>query len=180
MLFLRVCCLSCVVILGVLLFSVVQRISADPSAQAPPTQLPGHNALLMGMDWYPEQWPESRWETDLHMMEAAHLNVARLAEFAWSRMEPSEGHYDFDWLDRAIRLAEKHHIAVVLGTPTAAPPAWLTQKYPETLRVDSDGRRETHGIRAHGSVTSMKYREFCRRIAEEMAKRYGHEPDVVG
>jgi beta-galactosidase len=152
----------------------------NSAAQTPPTQLRGHNALMMGTDWYPEQWPEERWETDLRMMEEAHLNVARLAEFAWSRMEPSEGHFDFDWLDRAIRLADKHHIAVVLGTPTGGPPAWLTQKYPETLRVDENGKRMVHGNRAHGSVTSVKYREFCRRIAEEMAKRYGHDPNVVG
>ena len=76
---------------------------------------------------------------DLQMMEGAHIHVARIAEFAWSAW-PSEGHYDFGWLDRAIRLAEKHHVAIVLGTPTATPPAWLTQKYPETLRVDANIR----------------------------------------
>jgi beta-galactosidase len=163
-----------------LIFAPLFKITADTSTQAPPTQLPGHNALLMGADWYPEQWPEERWETDLRMMEAAHLNVARIAEFAWSRMEPSEGQFDFAWLEHAIRLAEKHHIAIVLGTPTAAPPAWLTHKYPETLRVEANGQRVTHGNRAHGSVTSAKYREFCRRIAEEMAKHFGHDADVVG
>lgn len=147
---------------------------------APPTQMPGRNAILMGTDWYPEQWPEARWETDLQMMEDAHIQVARIAEFAWSRMEPSQGHYDFEWLDRAIRLAEKHHVAIVLGTPTATPPAWLTQKYPETLRVDSSGQTAVHGIRAHGSVTSLKYREHCKRIATELAKRYGHDLNVVG
>jgi beta-galactosidase len=173
----RALCAGLLLALGV---SHVADTSAQSSAQHLPTQLPGHNALLMGADWYPEQWPEERWETDLQMMEAAHLNVARIAEFAWSRMEPSEGHFDFDWLDHAIRLAEKYHVAIVIGTPTAAPPAWLTQKYPETLRVETDGQRVMHGERAHGSVTSVKYREFCRRIAEEMAKRFGHDANVVG
>jgi beta-galactosidase len=164
-----------------ILLIVYPGLFAQPTATgAIPTQLPGHNALLMGTDWYPEQWPEARWETDLSMMEAAHIDVIRIAEFAWSRMEPSEGKYDFDWLQRVIRLAEKHNVAVVLGTPTAAPPAWLTQKYPETLRVESDGQRVTHGNRAHGSVTSVKYLELCKRIAEEMAKRFGHDPNVVG
>ncbi len=134
----------------------------------------------MGTDWYPEQWPEARWETDLRMMEEAHIKVVRIAEFAWSRMEPLEGKYDFAWLDRTIRLAEKHHIAVVLGTPTATPPAWLTQKYAETLRVEPDGQVVVHGNRAHGSVTSVRYREFCKRIALELAKRYGHDANVVG
>jgi beta-galactosidase len=172
---------ACFVLLTICVSGTQIHISAQSSPSVSiPTQLPGHNALLMGADWYPEQWPEARWETDLRMMEAAHLNVARIAEFAWSRMEPSEGHFDFDWLERVIRLAEKHHVTIVLGTPTAAPPAWLTQKYPDTLRVESDGRRVPHGNRAHGSVTSQRYRQFCRRIAEEMAKRFGHEPNVAG
>jgi beta-galactosidase len=134
----------------------------------------------MGTAWYPEQWPESRWEEDLGMMEAADLKVVRIAEFAWSRMESSEGHYDFDWLERAINVAAKHHIVSVLGTPTATPPAWLTQKYPDTLRVEPDGQRVTHGNRAHASASSPRYREFCRRIAEQMAIRFGHNPNVVG
>ncbi len=134
----------------------------------------------MGVAWYPEQWPESRWEEDLRLMEAANLKVVRIGEFAWSRMEPSEGHYDFDWLERAISLAAKHHIVSVVGTPTATPPAWLTQKYPETLRMEPNGQRVTHGNRAHASVTSPRYLEFCRRIAEQMAIRLGHNPSVVG
>jgi beta-galactosidase len=171
-------------LLGALLIFAASLLPSARSlqsvAQTPPTQLPGHNALLIGTDWYPEQWPEERWETELRMIEEAHLNVARLAEFAWSKMEPAEGSFQFDWLERAVRLAEKHHIAVVLGTPTGGPPAWLTQKYPETLRVDENGRTAVHGNRAHGSVTSLKYRELCHRIAGEMAKRFGHDPNVVG
>ena len=154
-----------------------QPVSMESSV---PTQIPGQNAILIGTDWYPEQWPESRWEEDLRLMEAAHLKVVRIAEFAWSTMEPSEGRYEFGWLDRAIALAAKHHIVSVLGTPTAGPPAWLTQKYPETLRIDENGRRATHGIRAHGSSSSPRYRELCRRIAEQMAIHFGRNPNVVG
>jgi beta-galactosidase len=167
-------------ILSLVVLSPFLLHAQTTSDAAPPTQIPGRNAILMGTDWYPEQWPESRWETDLQMMQDANIQVARIAEFAWSRMEPSEGHFDFDWLDRTIRLAEKHHVAIVLGTPTAAPPAWLTQKYPEVLRVESDGQTAVHGNRAHGSVTSIKYREFCKRIAQEMAERYGHDLNVIG
>jgi beta-galactosidase len=156
------------------------RAQTPPAAAAPPTQIPGRDAILMGTDWYPEQWPEARWETDLQMMQDNHIQVARIAEFAWSHMEPSEGHFEFAWLDRTIRLAEKHHVAIVLGTPTAAPPAWLTQKYPETLRIEPNGQTTVHGNRAHGSVTSVKYREFCKQIAQEMANRYGHDPNVIG
>src|ERR1700723_571689 len=112
--------------------AVAVLLAPTLAAQAPPAPTTPP-ALYLGTDWYPEQWPESRWDTDLSMMQAAHLDILRVGEFAWSRMEPSEGHFDFDWLDRAIALAAKHHIAVVIGTPTAGPPAWLTQKYPETL-----------------------------------------------
>jgi beta-galactosidase len=113
-------------------------------------------------------------------MAKAGFNVVRIGEFTWGICEPEEGKYDFDWLERAISTAGKHHIAVVLGTPTATPPAWLTQEYPEVLRVESNGVRETHGNRAQASVTSPRYREFCRRIATQMAMRFGHNPNVVG
>jgi beta-galactosidase len=153
---------------------------AQNAAPVSPTQLANEPALLLGAAWYPEQWPESRWEQDLKLMEEAHIHAVRVAEFAWSTMEPSEGRFEFGWLDRAIAMAGKHHIVVILGTPTAAPPAWLTSKYPETLRVEQDGQRVQHGGRAHGSALSPKYRELCRRIALEMAQHFGHNANVVG
>jgi beta-galactosidase len=153
---------------------------ASPRLHAQATNYPDQPPILLGAAWYPEQWPESRWDKDLALMEAAHINLVRVGEFAWSTMEPSEGHYDFAWLDRAIALAAKHHICVVLGTPTAAPPAWLTTKYPETLRTDEYGRRDEHGNRQQFSVTDPKYRQFARDIAEQMAVHFGHNPDVVG
>src|SRR5690242_8255968 len=78
--------------------------------------------LLLGSAWYPEQWPESRWDDDLALMDAAGMHVVRIGEFAWSSEEPAEGRYTLDWLDRAIAAAARHHVRVVLGTPTDAPP----------------------------------------------------------
>jgi len=135
---------------------------------------------LLGAAWYPEQWPESRWDQDLRLMEEAHLHVVRVGEFAWSRMEPAEGHYDLDWLERAVRLAEKHHIAVVLGTPTDAPPAWLTAAHPETLRMDATGRLAEHGARRQFNYANPHYRMFCAEIAGQLARRFGHDPNVIG
>ena len=171
-------CLRPLFSLMVLLLSQTALEQARPTA--PPTQIPGHDAVLLGTAWYPEQWPETRWDEDLRLMEAANIKVVRIAEFAWSRMEPSEGHYDLDWLERAIAAAAKHHIVSVVGTPTATPPAWLTKKHPEILRREADGQRVTHGNRAHGSPSSAIYREFCRKIAEQLALRFGHNPNVVG
>ena len=143
----------------------------QPEAQPP---------LYLGTAWYPEQWPESRWDADLTLMQQAGIRFVRITEFAWSSIEPSEGVYKFDWVDRAIADAASHHIFVVLGTPTAAPPAWLTQKYPETLRIKEDGRRDEHGNRQQFNWANPKYRELARGIAEKMAERYGHNPNVIG
>jgi len=136
--------------------------------------------LWYGAAWYPEQWKEADWEKDLKLMEAAGVNVVRIGEFAWSTMEPTEGTYDFAWMDRAIRMAEKHHIKVVIGTPTDTPPAWLTQKYPETLRIDGNGQRAEHGARRQFSYSSPLYRKMSREIVRRMAERYGHDPNVIG
>ena len=148
-------------------------------AQAPLPLAPRQSSLLLGAAWYPEQWPESRWEADLTLMEAAHINFVRVGEFAWSTMEPKEGDFELDWLERAVRAAERHHIAVVLGTPSAAPPAWLTGKYSETLRTMKDGRKDGHGNRQQFDWSSPKYRELARSIAEKMAERFGHDPNVI-
>ena len=82
------------------------------------------SALGLGAAWYPEQWPENRWDADLTLMEQAHIIFVRVGEFAWSTIEPHEGDFHLEWLQRAVRAAERHHIAVVVGTPSAAPPAW--------------------------------------------------------
>ncbi len=141
---------------------------------------PAAPSLLLGAAWYPEQWPESRWEADLELMEQAHFNVVRIGEFAWSREEPSQGRFDLDWLERAVRAAQKHHIAVVIGTPTDAPPAWLTTDHPETLRVDATGRRAEHGSRRQFNYANTQYRQYCVEIVDRLAQRFGHDPNVIG
>jgi beta-galactosidase len=136
--------------------------------------------MYFGCAWYPEHWSESRWPEDLALMRDAGMNVVRLAEFAWSRLEPEEGRYDFDWLERAIELAARFGLETVLGTPTAAPPAWLTRRYPDTLATRDNGRRATHGNRCHFSPTSARYLGFCREVAEQMARRFGRNAHVIG
>ncbi len=145
---------------------------SDAVPDAPP--------LSLGTAWYPEQWPESRWDADLTLMEKAHVTFVRITEFAWSALEPSEGEYKLDWVEHAVRAAERHHIQVVLGTPGAAPPAWLTQKYPETLRTMEDGRKDEHGNREQFNFTDAKYRELVGRITEKMAERFGQDKNVIG
>ena len=88
-----------------------------------------------GCAWYPEHWTPKEWECDLGLMREAGLTVVRICEFAWSRMEPADGVFDFSWVDAAIDAAQRHGLAVVLGTPSAAPPAWMTAAYPTAARL---------------------------------------------
>jgi len=158
----------------------VQAAGGSDTSWARATQFADKPAIAFGTAWYPEQWPESRWDADLDLMKRAGFNTVRIGEFAWSTIEPREGEFHFEWLDRAIAAAARRGIMVVLGTPTAAPPAWLTQKYPDVLRVDEDGTRAGHGGRRQFSFASARYRRFARDIATRLAERYGHNPDVVG
>ena len=166
-------CAVCATLLIVVALCAPNALRSQSTAPHPP-------AILLGTAWYPEQWPESRWDADLELMQKAGIHMVRVGEFAWSRMEPSEGQYDLDWLDHAITAASKRGIYTVLGTPSAAPPAWLTQKYPETLRMEEDGRLAEHGNRQQFNFDNPKYRELARKIAEQMAKRFGHNPWVIG
>lgn len=147
---------------------------------APAATTPEHPPLLLGAAWYPEQWPESRWNADLDLMQKAHMHVVRVGEFAWTALEPAEGKYDLDWLERAINLAGKHGIYVILGTPSAGPPVWMATKYPDILVMDEAGKRYQGATRNHYNWCSPRYREFVREIDERLAQRFGHNPYVIG
>jgi beta-galactosidase len=136
--------------------------------------------LHYGCDYYPEQWPESRWTEDARLMQEAGFNVARIGEFAWARMEPTEGHYDWGWLDRTIHILADRGMQVVLGTPTAAPPPWLTTAHPEILPVDQHRRVRHAGSRRHYCPNSPVYREYTHRIVTAMAEHYGGDERVIG
>ena len=99
----------------------------------------GERPPLLGVDYYPDQTPEHLWEEDARLIAEAGLTNVRVAEFAWSLMEPAEGKFVFAWLERAVKILHEHGIAVILGTPSAAPPPWLSEKYPEILLVNSQG-----------------------------------------
>ncbi len=133
-----------------------------------------------GCDYYPEHVPESWWEEDARRMQEAGFNVVRIGEFAWAKIEPAEGCYDWGWLDRAIDILASHGLRIVLGTPTAAPPPWLTTAHPEVLPRDMYRRVRHAGSRRHYCPNSPVYQEYTRRIVTAMAERYGTDPRVVG
>lgn len=136
--------------------------------------------FYFGADYYPEQWDESRWEQDVALMQEAGFNVVRLAEFAWAKMEPREGHFDYDWLDRAIDILSNHGIDVVLGTPTASPPPWVMHQQPDLFLTDVDGIRRTYGLRREYCPSHPLYRQHSARIVRAMAEHYKDNPTVIG
>jgi beta-galactosidase len=136
--------------------------------------------MHLGVCYYPEQWPQERWPLDARLMRQAGLSLARIAEFAWAAMEPSEGEFSWDWLDRAIEVLAAEDLRVILGTPTASPPPWLCRAYPEILPVDAQGRRRRAGSRRHYCPSSTSYLQHTERIVRAMASRYGSHPAVVG
>ena len=113
--------------------------------------------MYIGVDYYPEHWPVTRWATDARLMREAGFNVVRLAEFAWSRLEPAEGQFDFAWLDDALAILAAHGISAVLGTPTAVMPAWVAHKYPETLATQKDGNRQVWGQEVYHYFTGPRW-----------------------
>ena len=136
--------------------------------------------MYYGVDYYPEHWPEERWPEDARLMAEAGFNIVRLGEFAWSLLEPQEGTFGFDWLDRAIDILAEQDVQVILGTPTAAPPPWLTTRYPEVLPVGPRGERIGPGGRRHYCPSSPTYRRLSRGITQEMAAHYAQVPTVIG
>src|SRR5262245_1374806 len=133
-----------------------------------------------GVDYYPEQWPEERWPEDARLMAEAGVNVVRLAEFAWSFLEPHPGCFDFDWLDRAIALLHEHDIQVVLGTPTASAPPWVMAMMPDSYKVNEHGRRLTYGNRCEFCPSHAGYRERGRMVTRAMANHFANHPAVIG
>ena len=136
--------------------------------------------IHFGVDYYPEHWPETRWETDAVLMQKMGIQVVRMAEFSWHKLEPEEGKYDFTWLDRVIALLGRYNIRTVLGTPTAAPPAWMVRKHPQILPIDQEGRVRGFGGRHHDCQSNETYRDYCRKIVTQMAGHYADNEYVIG
>ncbi len=133
----------------------------------------------LGVCYYPEHWPEDQWATDAALMVETGLTWVRIGEFAWARMEPKPGTFTWEWLDRAIAVLGEAGLKIVLGTPTATPPRWMVDKYPDMLAVDAQGQPRKFGSRRHYDFSHLGYREECRRIARLMGERYGKNPHVA-
>ena len=136
--------------------------------------------FVYGVDYYPEAWPESQWPQDAEMMQAAGINFVRVGEFAWVKFEPEEGTFNFAWLDRALKVLNAHGIRAVIGTPTAAPPAWLYAKYPDIAAMDESGVRYRFGSRRNYCLHNPHFLAATRAIVRALAEHYKDNPAVLG
>lgn len=133
----------------------------------------------LGVCYYPEHWPEAMWAEDAREMVEMGLQLVRIGEFAWSRLEPREGQFEFEWLDRAIKTLGSAGLKVVLGTPSATPPKWVLDKFPDMLAVDAHGRPRKFGSRRHYCFSHAEYRDFAAQMAGRLAERYADNPHIV-
>ena len=145
--------------------------------------------MYFGVDYYPEEWvypyggtadkPEAEWERDAELMVTANINVVRMGEFVWGICEREEGKFDFAWLKRIMDIMGKAGIKVVLATPTAAPPLWLTQKHPEILPLDERGLKKNEGTRHAVCLNSDVFWDYSKKIVTAMANAVGKHPQVI-
>lgn len=151
------------------------------AAAAPdPSWFPKERLMTIGVYYYPEAWPEAQWSRDMANIHKLGMEFVHMGEFAWYFMEPTEGHFDFDWLQKNVDLAAAQGLKVVLCTPSATPPVWLVREHPEVLMVDKQGRTMRHGSREQGDWSSPVFRDYVTKIDTELAKRFGNNPKVVG
>ncbi len=135
--------------------------------------------MKLGVCYYPEHWPEAIWAGDARRMAEAGLSVVRIGEFAWSRIEPAPGQFDWGWLDRAIDTLGAAGLGVILGTPTATPPKWLVDQMPDLVAINQHGHPRLFGSRRHYCFSHLPYRAEAVRITRTLATRYGNHPAVV-
>lgn len=135
--------------------------------------------ILYGGDYNPNQWPKEVWKEDMRIFKDARVNSATVNVFSWAKIQPSEETYDFSELDEVIDMLSRENYNIVLATSTGAMPAWMVTRYPETARVDYEGRRHKFGQRHNACPNSPVFQKYSALLAEKLAERYGSNPHVV-
>ncbi len=135
--------------------------------------------IAYGGDYNPEQWDEATWEEDMRLFKLAHIDTVTLNVFSWAALQPSEDEYNFEKLDRIMKLVHDNGLKVVLATSTAAHPAWMARKYPEILRTEGDGKKRKFGSRHNSCPNSPIYRKYSVALADKLAERYKDYDNII-
>jgi beta-galactosidase len=136
--------------------------------------------MFYGVQYYPEHWPKERWAVDARMMQQAGINVVRMGEFAWSKLEPHEGDLDFTWMDEAVALLDAHGIKTILCTPSRTPPPWVFDRYPGVRNVDADGKLVNYGYRYTVGLSHSEFIQLSRRIDHAVIEHFSGNGAIVG
>lgn len=134
--------------------------------------------MRYGTAYYPDYFPEAEWPRDLDAIKRAGLTTVRILEFGWCWYQPSPDVFRFDALDRFLELCAMRGLAVCLSTPTATPPPWFFQKYPDCRLVDVSGAP----CYSHRHMVSWQHPGALAealRTVEVLASRYAAHPAVT-
>lgn len=162
-------------LIGIFLLGI-QNLSAQKNKE----YFNAKDLTIVGTYYYPEHWDESQWERDLKQIKELGFDFVHYAEFAWAQLEPSEGIYNFEWLDKAVDIADKNGLKVIMCTSTATPPVWLVRKHPDILIEHENGTKMEHGARQHPSVSNNYFREYSMKMIDKLAQHYGKDKRIMG
>lgn len=135
--------------------------------------------VLYGGDYNPDQWDKEYWDEDIRQFKVHNINTVTLPVFSWGNLEKTEGEFDFSWLDEILDKLYENDIKFIMATPTAAHPAWMSKKYPDTVKTDKGGRKRKHGGRVNFCPNSENYRRLSKNIAGKLAERYKDHPGLM-
>lgn len=172
----KICCIHRLFVIVIINLITASTAKSQDAARF----FPEKDLVTPGIYYYPEHWIENQWERDIKKISDMGFEFVHLAEFAWFKMEPVEGKFDFTWLDKVVNLCTKYHLKVLMCTPSATTPTWMRLKYPETFIMDGHYIRAENGTRGLGSIVNAKYRDFVKKIVAQMAMRYGQNKNVIG
>lgn len=134
--------------------------------------------ILFGGDYNPNQWPKEVWKQDMAYFKDAHINSATINVFSWAKIQPSENEYNFTELDEIVDMLSNENYDIVMATSTAALPAWMVKKYPETMSTDYEGLQHKFGVRHNFCPNSLVYQKYAKSLATELAKRYSGNKNI--
>jgi len=132
-----------------------------------------------GGDYNPEQWPEEVWEEDMRLFKKAGIDTVTLNVFSWASLQPSEDEYDFDKLEKIVKLVTDNDMNIIMATSTAAHPAWMAKRYPDVLRTDYEGRKRKFGGRHNSCPNSPTYRKYSARLASRLADKFKNQKNII-
>lgn len=164
-------------VVSVASFSAVAQAPSVPPGASQPT-------ILYGVAYYNEYMPAdlqpARLEKDIDLMKSAGINVVRMGESTWSLWEPSDGHFEYIWMDRVVDAMGAAGIKVILGTPTYSIPTWLARAHPEILARPLGGASVGYGMRQNMDFDNSKFRFYAERVISKLVTHYKDNPAVIG